>query len=41
MHPRGESKIFNIVRDESKEKKITEKKTKLVHIARSINLFTH
>jgi hypothetical protein len=40
VHPRGESKKFNMARGESKEKKIIRGKTKLVHITGGINLFT-
>jgi hypothetical protein len=32
VHPRGESKKFNIARGESKEKKLQGGKTKLAHI---------
>jgi hypothetical protein len=32
VHPRGESKKFDIVRGESKEKKLQVGKTKLAHI---------
>jgi hypothetical protein len=40
VHPRGESKKFNIARGESKEKKLQGEKTKLAHITGGINLFT-
>jgi hypothetical protein len=40
VHPRGESKKFNIARGESKEKKIQVGKTKLAHITGGNNLFT-
>jgi hypothetical protein len=40
VHPRGESKKFNIARGESKEKKLQGGKTKLAHITGGINLFT-
>jgi hypothetical protein len=34
VHPRDESKKFNIARCDSKEKKITGGKTKLTHITK-------
>jgi hypothetical protein len=39
LHPRAESKKLNIARDELKEKKLQEEKTKLAYITMSINLF--
>jgi hypothetical protein len=39
VHPRGESKKFNIARGES-TKKLQDGKTKFVHITEGINLFT-
>jgi hypothetical protein len=40
VHPRGESKKFNIAKGESKEKKNYREKTELAHITGVINLFT-
>jgi hypothetical protein len=40
LHSRGETKKIYFARDESKEKKLQEKKTKLAHITGDINLFT-
>jgi hypothetical protein len=39
--PKGRVKNIQHCKGRVKRKKITEKKTKLVHIARDINLFTH
>jgi hypothetical protein len=40
VHPMGESKKFNIARDESKEKELQRGKTKLAYITGGINQFT-